>query len=467
MDGSWLALIPFLVVIPVAIWTKQIIPGLTLGLLIGSYLVEPTILGGLQKTLSYLIKTLQEENNLKIIIFLYLFSGLIEIIKISGGIKGFVEYISVKINTKTSALLLTWFSVIGTFSAPTFRIVTITPIMKALLQRIKLSTQELGFMIEVTSTPIIVLIPIATAFVGYMISLIELALTNYGLEGNAYNLFIQSIPFNFFSIAMISLGLYLSFFHRSTDREMSFKNTPPDAEDWHECHPVVSDELPSKPLNLIIPIILSLVLTFVITWWDGYQKTANHFKAFLEADVLAAMVISLIITFFCTTILFLFQKIALTEIISHFICGGNELMKIILLLTLVWGISAVTEDLGLSALITNHTAWVPKQFVPPIIFIIGAILSYFIGSSWGTWGILMPLGMSLAQVAASPFPLIIGAIFAGGTFGAFASPLSGNTVTIAKILNLPLLEYTKYKLKPALIAAGVSVFLYLISAILL
>jgi Na+/H+ antiporter NhaC len=100
------------------------------------------------------------------------------------------------------------------------------------------------------------------------------------------------------------------------------------------------------------------------------------------------------------------------------------------------------------------------MFIAPLIFVFGAAVSYFIGSAWGTWGILMPLGISLATVSDVSLPLVIGAVFASGSFGAFASPLSDDTNTIAKILNLSVIEYAKYKLKPALIAAGITTGLY-------
>lgn len=96
----------------------------------------------------------------------------------------------------------------------------------------------------------------------------------------------------------------------------------------------------------------------------------------------------------------------------------------------------------------------------PILFVFGSLISYFIGSSWGTWGILMPLGISLAEASGTSLPIVIGAVFASGTFGAFASPLSDTTVTITKILDLPVVEYSKYKLKPALIAVAIATILY-------
>src|ERR1700719_3630817 len=129
---GWLSLLPFLIVIPIAIWTKQVIPGLFTGLVLGSYLMNPSLLGGIKKMLSYLVNNLIQTNNIRIIIFLYVFAGLVGIIKYAGGIKGFVHLVSKKVKTERAALMLTWFSTMVTFSDPDFRIVTIAPIMKAL-----------------------------------------------------------------------------------------------------------------------------------------------------------------------------------------------------------------------------------------------------------------------------------------------------------------------------------------------
>jgi len=457
-----MSIVPFLLVIPIAIYTRQVLAALIIGLLVGSYLHSPTILGGVQTMITYIFEALIDENNIKILVFLYAFSGLVGIIKFSGGIKGFVEIASEKITTKKQALFLTYVSTIGTFSAPTFRFVTITPIMKALLKKVKMSTKELGFVIETTATPIIVLIPIATAFVGYMVSVIQVSVENEGSTIDPYSLFIQSIPFNFFAIVIILLGIYLSFFHHShTDAPTQIDDTTvAEEEDWHDCHPAVSKDLPTKPWNLIIPIILVISLTLFLTWWDGRETGANFFQSFIQADVLLAMVLALIITIFISISLLLLQKFKLSDLIDSFIVGGNELMPVIVLLSIVWGLSSVTDDLGFSGFITSHTGWIPHAFITPLLFLFGATISYFIGSAWGTWGILMPLGVSLAFAADVSLPLVIGAVFASGSFGAFASPLSDDTVTVSKILGLSVIDYANFKLKPALIAASITVVLY-------
>lgn len=456
---GWVSIIPFLVVIPIAMITKQVLPGLLAGLLVGAYLVSPSPLGGIQTLLTYIIQSLIEENNIKIIIFLYVFSGLIGMIKLTGGIKGFVETAANRIHTKKQALFLTYISTIGTFSAPTFRFVTIAPIMKALLKKVKMSTKELGFIIETTATPVIVLIPVATAFVGYMVSVIQISTETNGVVTDPYTLFIQSIPFNFFAFTIILTGIYLSFFHKShTDAPTEIDEE--EVSDWHDCHPAVSKDLPTKPWNLLIPVVLVIVLTLFLTWLDGITKAATFTEAFIKADVLDAMVVSLVITFLISLGFFLIQRFKLQELINSFITGGNDLMSVIVLLTVVWGLSSVTDDLGFTAFVTAHTDWIPNLFITPLLFVFGAVISYFIGSAWGTWGILMPLGVSVSHVADVSLPLMIGAVFASGSFGAFASPLSDDTNTLAKILDLKVMDYARFKLKPALIAAGITTILY-------
>ncbi|WP_226035990.1 Na+/H+ antiporter NhaC family protein [Aquibacillus saliphilus] len=460
MEQSWLSIIPFLIVIPIAMITKQVLPGLILGLLVGSYLISPSLIGGMETMLGYVVQALIDENNIKVIVFLYVFSGLIGMIKMTGGVKGFVEKAAERITTKRQALLLTYASTVGTFSAPTFRFVTIAPIMKALLKKVKMSTMELGFVIETTATPIIVLIPVATAFVGYMVSVIQVSTQTMGVTTDPYSLFIQSIPFNFFAFVIILLGIYLSFFHPShTDAPTQMDDEEED-DDWHDCHPAVSKDLPTKPLNLLVPIILVISLTLFLTWWDGHTEGYSFFQAFIKADVLEAMVVALLITLVISIFFYIIQRFKLNKLISSFIIGGNELMSVIVLLSVVWGLSSVTDDLGFSGFVTAHTDWIPIMFITPMLFVFGSTVSYFIGSAWGTWGILMPLGLSLASVADISLPLMIGAVFASGSFGAFASPLSDDTNTLAKILDLTVMDYARFKLKPALIAAGITTVLY-------
>jgi len=476
MEGSWICLLPFLIVIPVSILTKQVLPGLFAGLILGSYLKQPDILGGIKTLISYIVDNMVKQNNIRIIIFLYVFAGLISLTKMTGGIKGFVHLIEHKVKTKASAMLLTWLSTIGTFSDPDFRIVTIAPIMKVLRQKLQISKQEIGFVIEATSNPVVGLVPVATAFVGYMVSLTGTALQHVGIMEDPYTVYIKSIPFNFFSFVILAVGIYYSFFHDFGIKkgEETIKKTGEDPnslqgeEDLEECYRAFEKETPSKPWNLILPLIAVLVGTIFLSWWDGHMQASGFFGAFIKADALGVMLEAVFITLILSLIFYLFQRFSIAKLVTHFVKGGNELVSVIIMLTLIWALSAVSEDLGFSKFIASHVVGsIPHMFIAPAMFLLGGLISYFIGSSWGTWGLLMPLGVTLAYQSGTNILLVIGAVFASGTFGAFASPLSDNTVTLCTILDLEVMEYARLKLMPSLLAALISTLMFGVAGILL
>jgi Na+/H+ antiporter NhaC len=307
-----------------------------------------------------------------------------------------------------------------------------------------------------------------------MVATIGNALQEVGMHDEPYIVYIKSIPFNFFSFVIILLGLYLTFFKHSKTEGIDAPKGGPNPnqeqgeEDLTECHRAFEKDTPIKPWNLIIPLFIFIMLTLFLSWWDGHTKSNSFIGAFIHVDALGVMLESLLISLLISLIFFLFQRFSVADITTHFVKGGNELMSVILLLALVWGVSAVSEDLGFSQFITNHIkGWIPHLFVAPILFLLGGIISYFIGSSWGTWGILMPLGITLAAESGVNIYLVIGAVFASGTFGAFASPLSDNSVTLCTIMDMEVIKYSRKKLKPALIAAGISVVLYGIASFIL
>lgn len=106
-------------------------------------------------------------------------------------------------------------------------------------------------------------------------------------------------------------------------------------------------------------------------------------------------------------------------------------------------------------------SFLPSFTIPAIIFVLGSIVSYFIGSSWGTWGLFMPLGIALAVSTDASIPLTVGAVFASGSFGAMTSPLGDTTITTASILEMPLVDYARYKLKICSVGAAIAVAAYL------
>ncbi|MDC3417558.1 Na+/H+ antiporter NhaC family protein [Aquibacillus salsiterrae] len=457
----WTSILPFLIIIPIAVWTKQVLPGLVVGLLVASYIKEPSLIGGMETMTSYLTANLAQEPKIQVIGFLYIFTGIVNMIEKTGGIKGFIEIAADKVKTQKQAILLIWITLIGTFVSPSLRIVTIAPIMKAMRERLNLTKARVSFVIEASSLPVIALIPIATAFVGFMTSTIDISIKDIAPGEDPYLYFLKSIPYNFFAFVTIILAVVYSIVNhpKLALYGESVPTTNPVEKDGDKENRL-DETVKGRPANLIIPLALALTLSIFLSWWDGYQQTKQFWQAFIAADATKAMFVAIIITLLLTFIQFMLQKWPLPKLLAYFFEGGNNLMSAFILFALVWGLSAATSDLGLSTFITFSMGWIPDVLIPPITFILGSLLAYFVGSTWGSWGLIMPIGLSLADVSGNSLPLMIGIVFASGTFGGLISPLSGTTITIAKIMDLDMMGYSKYKLKHTLIPFILTTVLY-------
>ncbi|MBB5325637.1 Na+/H+ antiporter NhaC, partial [Anoxybacillus tepidamans] len=211
MEGTWVSLLPFLIVIPLAIWLREILPGLVVGLLVGAFCLEGHWLRSIERAVDALLQTATEIEHMKVIAFLYLFGALIGMMQITGGMKGFVQWISRKIHSKRRMLLFIWFTIPFTFFTPMFRIMLIGPVMKSLIGKFHIDKRKMAYIIDVSTEPIIVLLPIATAFVGFMTSVVEGALRQNGIDISAYHLFVASLPYNFFAIIGLIVGIVTTF----------------------------------------------------------------------------------------------------------------------------------------------------------------------------------------------------------------------------------------------------------------
>jgi tetracycline resistance efflux pump len=498
--GSFASLIPFLIVIPIAMWTKQVIPGLMTGLLVGAYMLHPTLIGGVEAAVRYLIQETSITDNVRLILFLYGFGAFVGLIRVTGGVAGFAAWMTKKIHTERGAFLLTWLSALATFMAPDFRIITIAPIVKQVFAKLGVPANRVAYAIDVTSTPLCAVVPIGTAFVGYMVGLMHTQVHVHGASVGSYPLFLRSLPFNFFSWVMLAFGLYTSFFHRTASKSaerpavvptkaasplavrtqslarhriavlqmeagtLDGGNSLAKAEDkgFPDAVDLVAEHAKPNTANLLFPLALLLVLTIFLTWVSGREAGGRGFlSAFVEANAAVAMLQAVLITLVVSVVYYLFRKIPIDRSMFGFLAGGNEMMAVIVLLVLVWGVSAVSSDLGFSTFTQREILrYVPTSLVAPALFVIGCAISYVIGSSFGTWGMLMPLGFSLAASGAGQLSLIAGAVFAAGTFGGFASPLSDNTVAMATVMKLPIMAYARHKAKTALWAAGLCTVFY-------
>lgn len=470
MDQTWLSIIPFMIVIAMSIWLKNILPGLVAGILIGSIIVSGELLAGIEQSVSYIVTTLSDETTIKIIGFLYLFSGLVGMMNIAGGIKGFSEWAGTRIKTERSLLVFIWITLPFTFMMPMFRIMMIGPIIKSLIKKLHLSKQKVGMTLDISTESVIVLLPVATAFVGFMVSLVEGGISGLNLGMSPYEVFLLSILFNFYAIVMLLIGIAQTFWPNKRSGS-SNKEIHSDLEEKeHEFHRAgIKKELSlvkAQPWHLIFPVFLLLALSLYLLWRDGVTEGANTiFEAFSMADATFVMLLAVFITLVLTFIFYIIRRVKMNETLYHFYDGGNQMMEAISLLILIWALTLAAEDLGFSVFIGGSLgSFLPAFLTPATVFVLGSIVGYFIGSSWGTWGLFMPLGITLAVSTDASIPLTVGAVFASGAFGAITSPLGDTTITTASILDMDLVDYARYKLKVSAIGGVIAAVLFVVSS---
>ncbi len=456
-----------------SIWLKDILPGLVVGLLVGAILVSSDILAGTQQAISYVVKTLSNDTNIKIVGFLYLFGGLIGMMNIAGGIKGFSEWIGKRIKTERGLLGLIWLTLPFTFMMPMFRIMMIGPIVKSLINKMNLSRQKVGMTLDISTESVIVLLPVATAFVGFMVSLVAGGIQGLDLGMSPYQIFLLSILFNFYAISMLVIGIIQTFLPPSKKmmNPHATANQENSEHEEHEFHRMgIKKELSlvkAQPWHLIFPVFILLALSLFLLWQNGTSLGAKTiFEAFSMADATFVMLLAVFITLILTFTFYMIRRQKLSEVLYHFYDGGNQMMQAISLLILIWALTLSAEDLGFSEFIGSTLGTIlPAFMTPATIFLIGSIVGYFIGSSWGTWGLFMPLGITLAVSTGASIPLTVGAVFASGAFGAITSPLGDTTITTASILDLSLVDYARYKLKVSVIGGAIAIVLYLVSGL--
>ncbi len=472
MQNLWLSIIPPIITIAVAMWSKKIIPSLLIGLLVGSYLLNPTLTGGFETAVDEIVKTLTDSGSLQVLLFLYLFSGLIFLIRKSGGIKAFSDIADKHIKSEKGVFFLIWGLIPVTFIDCGFRIVGAGSITSSLAEKNKIAKERFAFMLNNTASPVVELIPIATTYVGFNIANISLGLKAAGNPKNisAYSIWLKAIPLEFFSIVILIITFLTIFYQfkktaNSPAKHSAEKETKRMKMDMEDTEPLIKPRV----INLIVPLVSVISLSIFFFWFFGKDKPEN--KTFIEAmsntDPNRAMLVALFITIAITTVCYFFQKYNLKEMTSDIISGGNEIMTTLVILTIAWPLASVSQELGLNEFIQQNLGTsMPAWSVGVLLFILSAGVTYFIGSGWGAASLLMPIAISIAVASGASIPLCAAAIITGGTFGDVTSPVAGMTNMSSNIAHADHAKYLKYTNPYNFFAAGIAAVLFLIVGII-
>ena len=328
MDNTWLSILPPIITIAAAIWSKKILPSLLLGLLFGSYLLNPSIIGGFETAIENIIKILSDKNNLQVLLFLYLFSGLIGLVRRAGGINAFSSWVSKYIKSENGVFYTLWALIPVTFIDCAFRIIGTGSIIGSLAEKNKIVKERLAFMINNTASPIIELIPIATTFVGFNIANISQGLKAAGVleKESAYSILLRAIPLEFFSIVVLLITFSSIYFQwKKPSAKKQKQHTKKETSEGMNM--AMEDDKPQiKPriINLVIPMLTVIFFSFFFFWYFGKAKggvNGTVSSVIAATDPNKAMLVALFISIIITGLIYFFQKYPIKKMTADIISG--------------------------------------------------------------------------------------------------------------------------------------------------
>lgn len=463
---QWISLVPAPITVVLTFKTKKLIPSLLAGVVVGSLISTRSLSSGITSIGEFIIDVLTDKDSAYTLGFLIAFGALAELIEMAGGISGFSQKVEKLAKSEKGVLGWGWLLSIITFFDSSFHIIAVGTVLNPLLEKVKASKEKFAFVLSVTSLQLIVLIPIATGYLGYMVTLVTNNIKNTSITESAYLIVAKSVLWNFFSWSMLLIALGVTLFGLGFGklRLGAVKSEEEELTKWHvekekKANETIQ-EYPGKARNLIVPILVLLASTIFFFWWTGKDKSPTFFGALSNADFNVSIFAGALLTILVSGIYFLFQKISLAEIEAHIIKGGEKVLSLIMILVLSWALTGVTQELGFNSLVSeDFIESIPRFLIPAALFILSGLIAYTIGSSWATWALMMPLAVTFSVNSGVNIATMVGTVWAGGAVTDVISPLS------ADMSKISFGEHLVTSLPYVIAGAALSVIAYIITGL--
>ena len=467
--GIW-TLIPPLVAISLAFITKNVIVSLVIGIMSGGFILNISgnnpfmaLFYSFLDLIQRAVNSLADPWNAGIILQVLAIGGVINLVGKMGGAKAIAEALSKRAKSAKSAQIITWIAGLLVFFDDYANSLIIGPMMRPVTDKMKISRERLAFIIDATAAPVAGIAIIST-WIGLEVGLIGSAFDSIGVETNAFGVFLNTIPFRFYNILILGFivitALLLKDFGPMRKAEIECRRGGLNLSSNEDVNKELSkhDELEPLPgvklsvWNAIIPIGALILGALFAFYYSGYtaimggedsaviqlmQNSPASFdaikEAFSNADASVALFQSAFFAGLVAIIMGVAKKIfTLSEALDIWVDGMKTLIITGVILICAWSLSSVIKELGTAKyLIQLLSGSLPPFILPSLIFVLGAIISFATGTSYGTMGILMPLAIPLAYSINPDMSYVIvatSAVLTGAIFGDHCSPISDTTI---------------------------------------
>ncbi len=462
---GWLSLVPPIFAITLAIWTKQVFLSLFIGIWAGwTILAGGNPLPGLQGALDACIHIFEDSGNTKVIAFTGLVGALIAFTQRSGGVEGFINWVTQRglVKTRRHAGILAYLIGVIVFVESNITCLVTGTVSRPLFDKMKISREKLAYICDSTSAPICILLPLN----GWGAFIIGLLVTQ-NIEA-PFPTLLKSIPFNFYAISALAV-LLLSIL---ADKDIGPMGKA-EKRAWEEgkvlrdgAQPVVSTEvlalkskqdIPHRARNLLIPVaamVLMMPLSLYVTGngniMQGSGSTAVLWSVLTALTVAAGLYLS--------------QKILTGKELTDLAFSGiGGMAPLALLMILAFALGATCKQLGTGPYVANAAKdWLSPGIVPAVLFLVSGFTAFSTGTSWGTFAIMIPIGMPMVALLGADLYVTLGAVLSGGVFGDHCSPISDTTIVASMASASDHIDHVRTQLPYALIAAAFALVAYLV-----
>ena len=463
------ALIPPLVAIVLALITKEVYSSLFVGIVVGALIYSGFKFEGTVTQIfeGGIIKVLADSYNVGILIFLVILGSVVCMMNKAGGSAAFGRWASKKIHTRVGAELAAIILGILIFIDDYFNCLTVGSVMRPVTDRHHVSRAKFAYLIDATAAPVCIIAPIsswAAAVSGFV----------EGQDGLA--IFVRTIPYNFYAILtivmMVGMVLMKTEFGAMRTHEINALNGDLYTTSARPYENATDDETPNprgKVIDLVIPIVV-LVICCVISmiYTGGFFSGTDFVTAFSQSDASTGLAMGSAFGLVFAIIFYMIRRVVnFRDCMGCIPEGFKAMVPAIMILTFAWTLKAMTDSLGAAVFVEEAMRSVAggiEVILPAIIFLVGCGLAFATGTSWGTFGILIPIVVAVFEKS-SPEMMIISmsACMAGAVCGDHCSPISDTTIMASAGAQCDHVTHVSTQLPYAILAAAVSFVTYIVA----
>ena len=468
--NTFWSLLPPIIAIALALITKEVYSSLFLGILVGGLLYsnfafEATILHVFNDGI---VASVTDSYNMGILIFLIILGSMVCLMNKAGGSAAFGRWAKDHIKSRVGAQLASVLLGVLIFIDDYFNCLTVGSVMRPITDKHSISRAKLAYIIDATAAPVCIIAPISSW---------AAAVAGFAEDGQGFNLFLRAIPYNYYALLTIVMMVGMIVMKTEFGPMAGYERNAREKGDlFSGSNPYAGaeDDAPEGKgtvLDLVLPVVVLIICCVIgMIYSGGFFDGEGFITAFSNSDASVGLMLGSAFALVFTLVYYLLRRsMSFKEMMGCIPEGFKAMVPAIMILTFAWSLKNMTDSLGAKFFVRDFvrsSAGGLQMILPLIVFVIGCLLAFATGTSWGTFGILIPIVQNVFSMDNPMAIVCISACMAGAVCGDHCSPISDTTIMASAGAQCDHVNHVSTQLPYAITCAVVSGVTYLIAGIL-